>query len=328
MKWVGSPVAALAHEQNTPGAADELPEFVRSCQQITRMAGFCSTRQTGAMPCRRRIGGRYPVPAETRVAFKPDRKTAANMPAVVARDDPYYRRDLARVHHRGFGHHGSACAPGVLKLLEPVLARDGLVLEIGCGSGLLTRHLVEAGHRVIATDASPAMLEVARDYLDADAPELRRLGLPDDPLPEVDAIVGIGHPISYLPDAATIERALVAIAHALRPGGLLTFDICDLSWGTARRDAIGQGRIGPDFAIITEFSTPSPDRFVRDMTTFLPNGDGSWRRESEHHENTLIDTSRLPERFAALGISAEIRYAFGEETLPEGLHVVVGTRET
>jgi SAM-dependent methyltransferase len=251
----------------------------------------------------------------------------ANMPRVDARDEPYYRDDLALVHHRGFGFHASACAPGVLALLEPVLARDGLVLEIGCGSGLLTRYLVDAGHRVIASDASPAMLEVARDHLGDNAPELRRLALPDDPLPEADAIVGIGHPISYLSNAAAIDRALTAIARALRTGGLLAFDICDLSWGMARRDSIGHGRVGRDWAIITEFSTPSSDRFVRDITTFLPNADGSWRRESEHHENTLIDTSQLPDRLAALGISAQIRFAFGEETLPEGLHVVIGMRE-
>lgn len=61
--------------------------------------------------------------------------------------DPYYRRDLALVHHRGFGFHAEACAPGILKLLEPVRQRDGLVLELGCGSGLLTKELVDAGHR-------------------------------------------------------------------------------------------------------------------------------------------------------------------------------------
>jgi SAM-dependent methyltransferase len=239
----------------------------------------------------------------------------------------YYGRDLARVHHRGFGFHATTCAPGVLALLEPVLARDGVVLEIGCGSGLLTRELVNAGHRVIATDASPAMLDVARDYLGTDAPELRELALPDDPLPDADAIVAIGHPINYLPDDEAVDRALIAIAHALAPGGVLAFDICDLSWGAVRSDAIGQGRVGPDWAIITEFSTPAPDRFVRDITTFLPNPDGSWRRASEHHENTLIDTSQLPDRLAALGVTARLGSAFGDETLPEGLYVVSGTRD-
>jgi 2-polyprenyl-3-methyl-5-hydroxy-6-metoxy-1,4-benzoquinol methylase len=76
--------------------------------------------------------------------------------------EPYYGRDLALIHHRGFGVHADMCAPGILRLLEPVLARGGLVLKVGCGSGLLTRHLADAGHRVVAADASPAMLDLAR----------------------------------------------------------------------------------------------------------------------------------------------------------------------
>jgi len=30
----------------------------------------------------------------------------------------YYGRDLARVHHLGFGHRAALCAPGILSLLE------------------------------------------------------------------------------------------------------------------------------------------------------------------------------------------------------------------
>src|SRR5918997_2770853 len=84
--------------------------------------------------------------------------------AVALAGVPYYRDDLARVHHLGFGFHADACAPGILALLESVRNRGGLVLELGCGSGLLTRHLVDAGHRVLATDASPAMVELTREY--------------------------------------------------------------------------------------------------------------------------------------------------------------------
>ena len=126
-------------------------------------------------------------------------------------DEPYYRRDLALVHHRGFGFHADDCAPGILALLEPVRARDGLVVELGCGSGLLTRHLIDAGHRVIATDASPAMLELAREVAGG-AEEIRRLTLPRRSDPRADAIVSVGHALSYLPNAEAIDRALVAIA--------------------------------------------------------------------------------------------------------------------
>jgi len=49
--------------------------------------------------------------------------------------EPYYRPDLALVHHKGFGFHADACAPGILARLEPVRARDGLVLKWDAGAG-------------------------------------------------------------------------------------------------------------------------------------------------------------------------------------------------
>ncbi len=106
---------------------------------------------------------------------------------------------------------------------------------MGCGSGLLTRYLLDAGHRVIATDASAAMLELASDIA-RDAEKIRPLRLPDDPVPECDAIVSIGHVLSYLPDESAVDRALVAAAAALRPQGVLAIDLCDLRWGEAFAD--------------------------------------------------------------------------------------------
>jgi SAM-dependent methyltransferase len=238
--------------------------------------------------------------------------------------DVYYRRDLAMVHHLGFGFHAAAVAPGIVDFLAPVRARDGLVLELGCGTGLLTRELVAAGYRVIATDAAPAMLDIAREEVGESAQEIRQLTLPDDPLPQADAIVAVGHPLSYLPDAQAIDRALIAMAGALRPDGLLAFDVCDLEWGRARRDAPTFAKSGPDWAIITEYSMPAPDRFIRDITTFMPNPDGSWRRDREHHENVLIDTAQIPALLRAHGVQADVGASFGSETNPPGLQVVTG----
>ncbi len=238
---------------------------------------------------------------------------------------PYYRRDLARVHHLGFATHANTCAPGILRLLEPVRARGGLVLEVGCGSGLLTRHLVDAGHRVLATDASPAMLELARLVV-PDALEIRQLTLPDDPVPAADAIVSVGHALSYLPDAAAVERALVALATAVRPGGVVALDICDRAYGADRAHAANLGRVSDDWAIVTRFSTPAPDRFVREMAIFSRNGDGSWRRDDERHDNTLVDTTTIPALLARVGVQATVGATFGGEHLPSGLRVVIGTR--
>jgi SAM-dependent methyltransferase len=238
---------------------------------------------------------------------------------------PYYRDDLALVHHRGFGFHADMCAPGIVALLGPVRDRRGLVVELGCGSGLLTRHLLDAGHRVAATDASPAMLELARAGA-PDAEDVRLVRLPDDPIPDADAVVSVGHALNYLSDQTAIDRALVAIAHALRPGGVLAIDVCDLEWGTARRGVATHGRVGQDWAIITETSTPAANRFVRVMTIFVKNDDGSWRRDDERHDNVLIDTTLAPVLLAQHGVEAQVRPSFGSEQLPTGLRAIVGHR--
>jgi SAM-dependent methyltransferase len=237
----------------------------------------------------------------------------------------YYRPDLALVHHLGFAVHAEACAPGILALLEPVLARRGLVLELGCGSGLLTRRLVDAGHRVVATDASPAMLDLARQHAPA-AEDIRRLVLPGDSLPAADAVVSVGHVLNYLPDERTIDDALGAISVALRPGGVLAIDLCDLRWAEVRRDTPPYARVTDEWVIVTQFSVPSPDRFVREITTFVSQGDGSWRRDDERHENVLVDTSALPARLGEHGVEARLEASFGGESLPDGLVAVIGRR--
>ena len=239
--------------------------------------------------------------------------------------DPYYERDLALVHHLGFGFHADLCAPGILRLLEPVLERRGLVLELGCGSGLLTRYLVDAGHRVVATDASPAMLELARGYVPG-AEDIQQLTLPDDRLPDAAAIVSIGHAISYLDSTEEIERALIRIAGAIPTGGLFAVDICDLEWGVVRREQPNFSDGGKDWAIITRFSQPARNKYVRDMTTFLRNDDGSWRRSDECHENVLVDTSQIPALLADHGIDATVESSFGAEKLPSGLKIVIGRK--
>jgi SAM-dependent methyltransferase len=243
----------------------------------------------------------------------------------VSRSAPYYRRDLARVHHLGYGFHADDCAPGIVELLGPIRERDGLVVELGCGSGLLTRYLLDAGLRVIATDASTAMLELAREYA-GDAEDIHRLSLPEDPIPAADAIVSVGHVLSYLPDEASLFRALEAIAAALRPGGVLAIDLCDFTYREATLAPDTVARVEDDWAIITQRSRPAPARFVRQMAIFTRNDDGSWRRDDERHENVLIDTSQVPGFLASHGVEARLGTSFGTVELSPGLHTVIGHR--
>jgi len=245
---------------------------------------------------------------------------------VSAPDDPYYRAALAKIHHEGFGFHADACAPGILAHLAPIRARGGLVLEIGCGSGLLTKHLTDAGHQVIATDASPAMLDIARSYA-PDVIEHRVLALPDDPLPEADAIVSTGHALSYVDTVPRLEAALAACARALRPDGVLALDLEDLSTRDAQMARPPAVWVGDDWALFMERVSESPTHFARVQTVFVEEDDGRYRRDHERHDNVLIDvTGVVPPLLAAEGLDVSVGLSFGTEANMDGLMVVVATR--
>lgn len=234
-----------------------------------------------------------------------------------------YRRDLAYVHNQEFGLHASRLAADLVALLEP--ARGGVVLEIGCGTGMLTKHLVAAGLDVIATDASPDMLDIARAEVPG-AREYRVLTLPEDPIPPVDAIVGIGHPLSYFPDETQVHASLAAIADALPPGGLMAMDLFDLSWADEPPPAQPTGRLGDDYALITKFSRPTPTTVVRELTTFVRTEDGAYRRDHERHETVLVATAAVPDLLRRHGVEATVGTTFKDAELPQGLMAVVGRK--
>jgi hypothetical protein len=169
------------------------------------------------------------------------------------------------------------------------------------------------------------MLELARGAT-LPVEDLRLLVLPDDPIPAADAIVSVGHVLSYLPDEVAIRQALRAICVALRPSGVLALDICDLKWGEARRNAPPSAFVNDEWVLVTRFSVPAPDRFVREMTTFVRGDDRAWRRDDERHENVLIDTSCVPQLLREYGVDATLGSSFGGENLPAGLVTIVGHR--
>ncbi|HWS81842.1 MAG TPA: class I SAM-dependent methyltransferase [Rubrobacter sp.] len=98
------------------------------------------------------------------------------------------------------------------------------IIDIGCGTGLLTCELAKRGHRLIGVEPSKAMLEVARrracgarvEWIEGDV-----LGL--DEL-QADLAIMTGHVAQFFLDDAGWHSTLVAIRKALRPGGHIAFE--------------------------------------------------------------------------------------------------------
>jgi SAM-dependent methyltransferase len=109
-----------------------------------------------------------------------------------------YGRDLAYVHDAAFGHLARGGARTLLRLLRRARVRDGLVVDLGAGTGITSRALNDAGYEVLGVELSPDMVELARRR--APAARFVRSSLLDAELPACVAVAAIGECLNYATD--------------------------------------------------------------------------------------------------------------------------------
>lgn len=113
-------------------------------------------------------------------------------------------------------------------LLKEYGISNGLVLDLGCGTGSMTELLAARGFDMIGVDCSEDMLEMAlekrmvsgRDilYLQQDMRDLELYGT-------VRAVVCLCDSINYLLDVQDLETVFRLVNNYLDPGGIFIFDL-------------------------------------------------------------------------------------------------------
>jgi len=140
-----------------------------------------------------------------------------------------YQRDFSELHpetmfdERGRLQKAKKTAAVILDAmpgfgLEPARAR---VLDIGCSTGILTRHYAEYFGEVVGVDIDDGAVEWAQDNRSADNIEFRVGDSMELPFADCEFdIVTCTHIYEHVPDA---QRMLDEIFRVLRPGGLCYF---------------------------------------------------------------------------------------------------------
>ena len=118
----------------------------------------------------------------------------------------------------------------IIGLMKEYGICDGTVLDLGCGTGKITRLLKKAGYDMIGVDNSPEMLEIAAEtgyqempedeilYLLQDMRELELYG-------SVRAVVSICDSMNYLLEETDLLSLFYRVNEYLDPDGIFIFDL-------------------------------------------------------------------------------------------------------
>ena len=226
-----------------------------------------------------------------------------------------YHADLAWIHHVGFGGFAAGAAPGIIALLDEAGIEDGLVVDLGSGSGILARHLTEAGYRVLGIDASTAMTTLARRV--APRATFRTASLHDTRFPACRAVMAVGESIGYLAAnrlaAGAYRRLFARVATALEPGGLFLFDLVirvghrPVEYRDCQR--------GPDWAVLVDvMEDPARGILQRDITAFRKHG-ATYRRSDERHWARIDRRDDVTAELRHAGFTVRTLNAWGSQPL-------------
>ena len=240
---------------------------------------------------------------------------------------PAYESDLAYIHDAGFGEFSRSAAPGLLRLLAKSGVHNGLVVDLGCGSGIWARALTDAGYDVLGIDLSPAMLKLARKK----APEAKLLhsSYLDASLPPCAAVTSIGECLGYRFDEnnrfPALRRLFNRVHDALRPGGIFVFDLAAPGRGSGPSQRNFQGA---DWAMLVAYDEAKRQRILTRRITIFRKIGSTYRRGDEIHRLDLYNPSDVVAALRQVGFKVRRLLDYGGMPFPKGLHAFLARKSS
>ncbi|NUO79862.1 methyltransferase domain-containing protein [candidate division KSB1 bacterium] len=224
----------------------------------------------------------------------------------------HYQTDLAYVHDTGFGDFSRNAAPGLLEMLRRKGIHRGLVIDLGCGSGIWARALTQAGYEVLGIDISSAMIQLARRK--APLAKFKIASLLRCKLPSCVAITSLGECLNYQFDRHTkidLITFFERVYSALQPGGVFIFDIAEPGYvhGTNPQRTYVEGK---GWAILLQKEEDRrQETLMRTMTIFRKVG-RLYRRSEEVHRVQLYRGNALAKELRKVGFIVKLIRGYGE----------------
>ena len=207
-------------------------------------------------------------------------------------------------------------------LLNEYGVKDGLVLDLGCGTGSITELLAKAGYDMIGVDNSEDMLEIAMDkrsrsgldilYLLQDMREFELYGT-------VKAAVSICDSMNYILEKEDLVQVFKLVNNYLDPSGIFIFDMnTEYKYTHLLADGtFAENREESSF--IWENFYDEEERINEyDLTLFIRNEDGRYSKYEETHYQKAFEISEVLKAVKEAGMELVAVYdAFTREPVKE-----------
>lgn len=189
------------------------------------------------------------------------------------------------------------------------------ILDVGCGTGQITRRLSQLGYHMTGVDLSEEMLTEAAyrsggnnriQWVKQDIRELS--GFVDQQL-----IISYCDVINYVTEKEDVLKTFQAIYESLSPGGQFMFDVHSLNHVEKMSDQV-YSEVQEDYSYIWFCDRgDSPGAMTHDLTFFIREGEHYKRYDESHHQRTY-SMSQYKSWLSRVGFSEVMTYGDFSET--------------
>jgi SAM-dependent methyltransferase len=228
----------------------------------------------------------------------------------------WYNEDLAYIHDVGFRDYALNSAPGILDILTERKIPKGLVVELGCGSGLLAEVLARSGYRVLGIDISPAILAIAQTRVPT--AEFRVESLFSADIPPCGAVISVGECLNYMfvdNSDRVLEDLFARIYHALLPGGVFIFDVV-IPGQIPPEEIVKSFTEGSDWIVLVAKEEDLTEEILTRRIITLRQVNEYYRRTEEVHHQRLFQPAKLTQILSKIGFQVDTSPSYRKFNLP------------
>lgn len=200
----------------------------------------------------------------------------------------------------------------LVDLLKEYGVCDGILLDLGCGTGSLTELLAENGYDMIGVDYSEEMLEIAMEkraesgkdilYLCQDMREFELYGT-------VRAVVSICDCMNYITEPEDLITVFKLVNNYLDPEGLFIFDLnTEYKYETVMGDCtIAEDREDSSFIWDNQYD-PEEKINIYDLSIFVREEENLYRKYQETHYQRAYSLDEVRAAIDAAGMEFVAAY--------------------